>query len=57
MRLRARRGFSLTAKRKLAVGEIFRASAPLAERLIRRGDAERVAPAATPKADAPPQEA
>ena len=50
VRLRARRPFSLTPKRRLKVGERFRASAQLAERLIRRGDAERPPPKAKPPA-------
>jgi len=48
VRLRAKRPFSLTHARKLVVGEPFRASAQLAERLIRRGDAVLAS-------DAPPE--
>lgn len=40
MRMRACRRFPLTPKRKLVIGETFHVSAQLAERLVRRGDAE-----------------
>jgi hypothetical protein len=55
IRLRARRPFALTAKRKLAVGETFRASAQLADRLIRRGDAEPAPAKPKPPVAAPPE--